>query len=291
MAILSVTETWRGQTWSDSKDGSREYERVFLVQSDDPLESPQAVRLAAGLPLPWESYPDDLAAVCVGRSARREDATRLLWTVTVNYAWSPEDENDTEDPLLREPEIDWTSNFITKPVIRDRNGNACVNSAGDYYDPPLEADVVRWIANITFNASDVPAGVKLYAGAINQSPIVIDGDAIAAERARIVGMRIGKRTTENDVSFKPVTLSIECREADDDPFDVEALDQGFRIKDGTDLKDILIEDEDGNKNRPSAPVLLDGMGGKLSDPSPTTAIFNTYEFPRRVDMTVFPGIT
>lgn len=292
--ITGVRETWRGQTWSDQYDGSREYEMVFLVLSDDPGESPQAVRGHAGIPLPGVTiYPDDAAAVCKSRSCRRSDESRQLWEVTCSFEWAPGDKDEPEDqnPLNRPPKIRWTSTLITKPVVKDRNGKACVNSAGDYFDPPLEAEFVRWTANIQFNAASVPVGIKSYAGAINSSSITIDGDAVAAERARIVGLDIGEEDSENDVTFRSVTLAVECRDEDDDPFDVEALDQGFRVKDGTQLLDILIEDEEGNKNRPSSPVLLNGFGGKLSNPSPDNAVFLTFEIPRRKDFTIFPGIS
>jgi hypothetical protein len=287
--ITSVTRVWHGETWSDEKDGSREYEELYRIISDDPQESALAVRTAPGLPLPWASYPDDPAAICTGRSARRIDASRLVWEVTAKYEWSPADDEE-ENPLLKEPDFEWSSNLFTKPAIKDRNGEAIVNSAGDYYDPPPEVDVVRWNVNCQFNSEEVPAVIKQYAGAINVSAVIIDGDPVAAERARVVALSISKRQEENDVSFRTVTLAIEVRDDDDDPFDLEMLDQGYRIKDGTELKDILIEDEDGTRNRPSSPVLLDGNGQKLDDPSPSTAVFKTYEVPRRMDLTVFPGI-
>lgn len=288
MAITACREVWRGETWSDSKDGSREYLMIFEVLSDDPLESAVTVRAHPDIPAQWSSYPDDIAALCVDRQGRRDDKSRLLWFVECKFEWTNEEE---EDPLDRTPKIRWTSQLFTKPVIKDRNGDACVNSAGDYFDPPLEADVVRWTANIQFNETSIPSNIRSYAGAINQSPITIDGEAIAAERARVIGLDISELQEENDVEFRSITLAIECRDDDDDSFDLEPLDQGFRIKDGSDLKDILIEDEDGNMNRPSAPVLLDGSGGKLSDPSPTTAVFLNFEFPRRADLSIFPGIS
>lgn len=57
------------------------------------------------------------------------------------------------------------------------------------------------------------------------------------------------------------------------------------------LKDILIEDEDGNQARPSAPVLLDGIGGKLDDANLATAKFRPFVITRKADLTTFPGIT
>lgn len=291
MSIISVSRVWHGETWSDEQDGTREFEEFYRVISDDPEESSYDVRFNAGLPVPWAAYPEDDRAICTGRSCRRPEASRLIWEVTLRYSWSPEDDEDDENPLNKEPEIEWDSSSFTKAIIKDRDGNAITNSAGDYPDPPPEDEIIRWNILLQCNVPFVPAFIRQYAGAINESTIEIDGESIAAERARIVGMKISRWQTENDVDFRTVTLNIEARDDSDDDYDLEMLDQGFRYKDGTELKDILIEDEDGTKHRPSAPILLDGNGEKLIDPSPTTAVFLIYPTKRLMDFTIFPGIS
>src|SRR5690606_12088820 len=97
----------------------------------------------------------------------------------------------------------------------------------------------------------------------------------------------------NDIEFRTVTVAVAVADDGDSSlnWDLSLLDQGFRIKDGDELKDILIEDEDGNKERPSKPVLLDGSGGQLSDPSPSTAEFLDYEVTQKLDFSIFPGIS
>lgn len=291
MSITSVTEIWSGETWSDELSGAREYDKLYRVISDNPAESAATVRSAGGIPALGAAYGADAGAFCRSRSARRIDDSRLVWEVTARF--STIENEEPADPLSREPKIRWTSQMILKPVIRDLNGDACVNSAGDYFDPPLEQEFPRWIVNIQWNATVVPTGILSYVGAINSGAIVIDGVAIAAERARVVGIDISEVQVENETAFRSITIGVEVRHADDDPFDVEALDQGYRIVDPEDPSkrvDILIEDEDGNSNRPSAPVLLDGSGGKLADPDPDNAVFITFETVPRADLTTFPGI-
>ncbi len=53
-------------------------------------------------------------------------------------------------------------------------------------------------------------------------------------------------------------------------------------------KDILITDSDGNKARPSVPVFLDGNGQVLGAAG---AVFRNFRSTRKLDLTVFPGIT
>lgn len=287
MAITAINEVWRGESFSDSKDGSREYTAIYMIHTDSEYELWSTIR--AALPLPGAAFADDSAALVTDRTGRRDEQSRFLWHAEVTYKREVQDE--VESPLDRPAKIRWTSALITKPVLRDLNGDACVNSAGDYFDPPLEAEFPRWTANIQFNAASVPVSVLQYAGAINNAPVTIDGLAVDAERARVIALDISEVQEENGIEFRSVTLAVECRDAADDSFDTLALDQGYRIKDGTDLKDILIEDEDGNKARPSAPVLLDGSGAKLADPSPGNAVFLEFEIPRRLDLTIFTGIT
>jgi len=290
MSIESVDEIWNGQTWSDERDGSREYQRVYRVISNDPQESPVTVRANGSIPTLWSAHPNDAAAICTGRTARRIDASRLVWEVTVDYAWAPTDAEDEPDPLNRDPLIRWTSQLVSKPIIKDIDGDAVVNSAGDYFDPPPEAEFPRWNVNIQWNATEVPSAILQYPGMVNSSGITIDGVSVAAERARVVGLDIGELQVENGVEYRVISVVLEVRHADDYGFDLELLDQGYRIKDGDELKDILIEDEDGNKNRPSSPVLLDGSGAKLTDPGPDTAEYLEFEVTRKGDLTVFPGI-
>lgn len=288
MAIVSVDHVWSGETWDDDVTGPRGYQALYRVVSDDPLESPQSVRTAAGLPVLGDAFPTDVSAFVRRRKARRLDSTRLVWEVDIEYEFGLEALPENDPAIIR-----WTSSLERVPAIKDINGEAIVNSAGDYFDPPPEKDLPIWTISIQFNASSIPTAIISYAGSVNDGAITIDGMSVAAEQAKIVGLDIGERQERNDIEFRTITLSIAVADDGDSSlnWDLSLLDQGFRIKDGTDLKDILIEDEDGNKNRPSCPVLLDGNGAKLTDPSPSTAVFMDYEVTQKLDFTVFPGIS
>jgi hypothetical protein len=289
MAIVSVDHVWSGETWSDDVTGPRGYEALYRVISNDPAESPQNVRAASGLPALGAAFATDASAFARRRRARRLDASRLVWEVTVTYEFGIE--QPPESPLDEPVKIRWTSSLERIPAIKDLDGEAIVNSAGDYFDPPPEKDAVGWTIVIQYNAATVPTGILGFAGAVNNAGITVDGISIATERCRVVGLDISEIQERNDIEYRTVTLSLYALDPDEDGFDLSLLDQGFRIKDGTDLKDILIEDEDGNENRPSSPVLLDGSGAKLSDPSPSTAVFMDYEVTRKKDLSAFPGIT
>lgn len=287
MAIVAVNHVWSGETWDDDLDGPRGYQSLYRVISNDPQESPQAVR--AVVPARGTAFPTDARAFARKRSARRLDDTRLVWEVTITYEFRVND--PTESPLDEPPKIRWTSSLERVPIIKDLEGKAILNSAGDYPDPPPERDMVVWTINIQFNLASVPSGIRSFAGAVNEDAISIEGETIAAERARVIGLDISDVQERNEIQFRTVTLVIAAIDDEDtDGFDLSILDQGFRVKEDGELVDILIEDEEGNKARPSSPVLLDGSGGKLTDPSPDTAVFLDFVTTRKKNLTVFPGI-
>lgn len=287
MTITSVTYVGMGDSWQDDETGYREYEQIWRVESDNPQESPVNVRLAAGLPAPYAVFPGDPAAVAKSRNATRRTDTRLMWEVSIRFEFDPEEPEDPEeDPTSRPAEIDWTSSLEVEPIFKDRDGNALVNSAGDYFDPPIEFPIARWQANVQKNVSSVPFAILDWAGAINSAPYSIDGVSIEARKSRLVSVGISKKKRENEVDFRTITLGIEFQR---DEYLLTPLDQGFRFKDGTTLKDILVADSDGAEQRPSAPVLLDGMGAVLVDPDTSTAVFLEFNPPvEEIDFSILP---
>lgn len=287
MAVTSVTHVWSGETWSDDLTGEREYQGLYRVISNVPNENPQNVRSASGLPAIGSAFDTDPGAFARRRTARRLEESRLVWEVTVDYANLSLDA-PPESPLDEPAKYRWTAGQYTRACIEDRNGDAVVNSAGDYFDPPPEVEDVRWSVNIQANVAEVPAAILNYAGAVNNAGFTVDGVSVDTGAAKIIGLDISELQERNDIEYRTITLVLEFRA---EGYDLRLLDQGFRIKDGTELKDILIEDEDGEKNRPSSPVLLDGAGAVLEDPSPTTAEYLTFEVDKRLAFSVLPGIS
>ena len=286
MTIQSVNLVWTGDSFDDDIEGGRGYQSLYRVISDDPNELASAVR--AVIPLLGTPYPDDFRAYCTKRSGRRIDETRLVWEVTVDYEFKIDEPQST--PLAEPVKFRWASGIYTKAVIKDKDGNAIVNSAGDYFDPPPEIEDVRWTVNIQANLSSIPLAILSYAGAINSDPYTIDGVPVESGKSRIIGLDIGDVQEKDDIKFRTVTMVIEFRE---EGFKLSELDQGYRRKTTDDppkLVDILIEDEEGGRNRPSAPMLLDGNGEVLSDPTPETAVFMEFDVYPEFDFTTLPGI-
>lgn len=292
MAVTSIWHVWSGETWDDDAEGARSYTELYRVTSNDPAESPQAIKAAVGGP--GTAHPTDPTAFLRSRSASRSSESRLVWEVTLTYGFDPKDPDDPVDNPLNEPtKYRWTAGAYTKPTIKDRNDDAVVNSAGDYFDPPPEVEEPRWSVNVQKNVASVPLAVLTYAGRVNSAGFTVDGVSVLAEKAKIIALDISEYQEKNDIGYRVFTYTVEFRE---EGWGLEVLDQGYRIIDPADATkrvDILVDDEETppGKQRPSVPVLLNGAGGKLANPSPTTAVFLTFPVHKTLDFTVLPGIS
>jgi len=275
MTILSANEIWSGQTGSDEKSGAVSYETEYQIISDTPTELITVV--ASVLPALGTAYAADPKATVENRSISRRSDTREVWEATVTYSYDPKDPDEYEEDPTQEPaKIRWTSSLEVEPIFKDRADKAIVNSAGDYFDPPIEYPIARWQVNVQKNVAVVPVGILDLAGSISSASYTVDGVSVEARKSRLVALEISDEQERNDITFRTITMGIEFSK---DEYLVTPLDQGYRIKDGTTLKDILIADEDGNEQRPSAPVLLDGSGAKLANPNTDNAVFLEFDPP------------
>lgn len=225
-----------------------------------------------------------------------EDPTFFVKTVTIsNYApfagWKAvvtySNEREIRDNPLDEPaRISWDGEEFQKPAVKDKNGDAILNSAGDPYDPPVMVDDTRIAATITKNVASVPEWWLSYKDAVNSDAFVLDGLPIPEGVAKLKRQSISEMQTQNDVDYYTVTLVMHFNE---DGWKATPLDAGFRrIYSGTSRELITLENEDGEKEYPPAPVPLDGSGVELADPTPDTAIYREHEVYNKKPFSVLP---
>lgn len=96
-------------------------------------------------------------------------AAVLVWNLTVRYGpWNPLEHTDTGDPVDQPPEVSIEGVTFEKAVDMDINGVPVLNSAGDYFDPPVTKDEARVVIRITKNfASFTGADVLAYSNKTN----------------------------------------------------------------------------------------------------------------------------
>ena len=259
---------WPGGRTAENNLGTRTYTRVFRLKSDNKNDGAYTVGSNASLPTIGSTHPDDSGAWC--RRLRVENTDPFAgWTVT---AESSSELELTTHPTLQPAEITWDSEQFQKVLIQDKDGDAVVNSAGDFFDPPPMIDDSRRVVTVKKNLTAVPTWILDYQDAVNSDLFSVDGVSIAVGTAKMQRVSVGIEETRNGTTFRPVTFTLHLQR---DGWTVDILDAGFREIDPTDsTQRIAISLDDGTE--PTQPALLDGSGAVLSNPSPTTAVFLTF---------------
>ena len=130
MAVISFKKIHNGRDGDD--DGkARRYTEVYRAVTNSNHDT--AVTVLAAAPAFGAVYSGDMAAFCRRRRARNESFSKRVWIVTLAYSTEREiEENPLDDPAI----ITWDTDPFQKPVVKDRDGKAHLNSAGDPFDPP-----------------------------------------------------------------------------------------------------------------------------------------------------------
>jgi len=248
--------------------GIRTYQRQFRLVTDDPDDGPYAIGSNASLPNIGSLHPEDSSAWCRELTVEN-DAPYAGWIVTANYSSERElSETPTSDPAF----VTWDSEQFQKPVIQDKDGDAVVNSAGDFFDPPAMMDDSRRVVTVQKNLTAVPTWILDYQDAVNSDSFSVDGVTIAIGTAKMQRVSVGAEDIRNGIAFRQVTFTMHLQR---DGWDMQILDAGFRrIDPGDSTKRIAISLDDGTE--PTTPALLDGSGGLLSNPTPANAVFKTF---------------
>jgi hypothetical protein len=255
--------------------GVRRYVRKFKLDADK-TDDAYTVGSNASLPKIGDSHPSDTAARCEILRVEHTDPYRG-WTVTAEYSSELQNSAGTgglnNNPTLDVAQISWGSEQFQRPLIVDKNGDAVVNSAGDPFDPPAMIDDSRRVVTVQKNLTAVPTWILDYQDAVNNDAFSVDGVSIAIGQAKMQLVTVGPVQERNGTLFRQVNFQIQFQR---DGWAVDILDAGFREKDPADsTKRIAITLDDGTD--PSTPVLLNGSGSKLDDPTPATAQFISFD--------------
>jgi hypothetical protein len=298
MAIISFKEIHHGRDGGIElkRDGGQltRYSRVFRVKTDYSGDEATVILAHASSPRIGSPYPWDATAYCQRVIPRNESFSKRVWLVTAAYS---NEREITADPLSEPAVIEWSSEQFQKIAVLDKNDEAIVNSAGDEWDPPAEMDDSRWTATIRKNVAAVPSWLFAYQDRINAAGFTLDGLAIPAEVAKMQAIRIGGQQERNGTDYRVLQITMHFRTRvttgtlDISGWTLRIMDAGFRQKvevgtTGTYEMQNIKNDGDGQKI--TAPVALDGSGLVLSDPTATTIVFLPFEVYDTADFSALP---
>ena len=237
------------------------------------------------LPQLYSPHPSWQALTARKVTASNQADSPHHYIVTVEYSSAPldkedKDKEDNPDPTTRPAVIKWNTVLYREAVEKDVDGDAILNSAGDYFDPPIERDRSNWTCNVRKNLANPPTWLLDYNNCpINSSSFTVDGVSVQARKARLSMIDIGEKQIENDVNFRTVTITLEFKK---EGWQASILDQGLKEVDGGELKPIMI---DGKSI--TSPQLLSG-GVHIDAPSPDNAEFLDYDIYDEKDFSVLP---
>lgn len=258
---------------------AREYTLVYQVVTalgDGPI----VARDAPGVPKPRApfSYAGDVdpRAYLINKRARLREAdkTARIWRVTCNYSSQPQSScaDQIQNPLTKPTE--WSGSFFQSQAIavKDKDGEAILNAAGQVYDPPPMGDdsrpTIRAVKNFPY--LDITLW-KSYKDAVNDDLWL---GVIPAREAKIQSIVWGQSYSANCTPFYPVTFDFSL---DDETYDLSLLERGFYEK--VDDKLLVIRDKNHEIKQESS--LLTSTGGLL--PSTGAPVFTGHRHYKEKD--------
>lgn len=245
---------------------------------------------SAGVPIPFVSrHPDNAQFLCKRLRGKQEQKSPLHWRIDAEYDTAPIDREDSpESPLSRPAKITWSTIKYQKAVERDREGNAILNSAGDYFDPPVMKDLSRWTVSVSKNVAAVPTDIIDYPDALNSGTFSIGGISIEQNVAKIMGISISDLQKEGDIEYYVFQYTLEFDAID--KWKCKPLQHGFycleNVFAGTPDK---IRCTDSNGKPAVSPQLLADNGTQIGLPiTPGDAKYGDYNIYHEMDFSVLP---
>jgi hypothetical protein len=231
--------------------------QTYVVASDVPEWDPVVVVETEGLPARGDPWPTDESLIVRNISPEPQPGA-MVWHVRVEWQTldRPEGGDIGPDPTTWDAEYEWTAQPMQVPAVKDKDGGAITNSAGEPPDPGIVKQSLSMTLRVTqyedtdrsSTAADVLSGVVNSAGFAGKAARTMLCVGVSIRPATVNGQRVFQE--DWSFSYKPET------------WDEEYLDQGFyQISPDDPTQRRRIVDDQGEPI--TAAVQLDGAGAPL----------------------------
>ena len=262
---------------AQNSKGIRTYTRTGLFETTSISDGEYAVGSHVSVPNIGSVHPEDSLAWCVSIQVENTNPWKG-WTVTATWDSTIE---VAENPLFEPAVIEWDGENFEEALTFDRDGYGVLNSAGDPFENAMR-ERTRRVVSVMKNVASVPSWIITSEDAVNSSAFNLDGISVPANMAKLGAPRIGRWQKRNNVSYREMSLIIKLNK---DTWKFRPLDVGYHFKTGLgDLK--RITSDDGTDV--TTPVCLDGNGLVLANPSPSNAVYGTFNTYPAYDFSVLP---
>lgn len=268
MAIYSIKEIHEGRDGEllmDSRTRTRVFRTITTDNQDNAKTVEDGIAASAFAVTLGSTYPTDTNCYCHRIRSNNAAFSKRVWVTTCEYV--------SNDPLSEPAEIDWDTEKQSKILTKDKDDVWVVNSAGFFYDPPLEVDDSRINVRVSKNVAAMPLWFPLgYKDAVNSDQFSIDGRTVAVGKAKMNSVSLSAFQNKSGIPYRKLTMSISLSETG---WDAYLLDSGFYQIDSTNVaRRVKIWADDGNE--PTQPWPLDGSGYKLANPSPANVVYRQH---------------
>jgi hypothetical protein len=249
--------------------------REFVVRDSAPLTESDVIALGPSL---GSSHPRIPGLIALSKDVAPMRPDGRAWTLRVQYDEAEPlqgQQQYQENPLLRPPQLQWSTTQFEEDFIKSVDGKAVVNSAGDYFDPPIRVQRSRWQCHYQKNVASVPTWLLNYVDAINSDSFLLGGLTISQRAAKLDAISIQGPKFENGVTYYELGYTFTfCRSGES--WQPKILDQGMYelVTSGNQTFKRRIR---YNGEPVTSPVLLDGEGKPLWPVSPESAVWLTYK--------------
>ncbi len=259
------------------KQGVVTSSRGHIFVTDAPC-SEFDVGVHANCPRVGMTHPDNPVMWCVGVSVTNH-APWAGWKAVAEYSSERE---YREDPTQEPARISWGTEQYQEVAVVDTDDNLILNSAGDFFDPPVMKDFSRRIAHVSKNVTTVPIWFQDYEDAVNSDAFTVGGMTVPVGKAKCQRTTISEVQTKNDITYYTVTMDIHLSKKG---WARKILDAGFRRSYPnpaasfnatlpTTLREFIkTKNRGGEMEYPSTPVPLDGAGSQIDEPTPQNAVY------------------
>jgi len=252
---------------------------------------------AGGTSIPGygDEHPQRSGAYCINVTPAIR--TRPVYKVTATY--EEREEQPTLDPTNESATVRWGQRRYTEVVKEDINGDPVQNSAGEWFEEPIEIELSVPQVTITRNVSTFdPEEADYFTDTVNKSDVTIAGGTVNALHAKVDSWTAAERTRAGTTYWEE-TIKISLKR---DDWDIALLDQGRRAIDATtgklgpiyrtyeesaDVDGVIAAYSGGgtpNTTPVQDPVKLDGDGHVYTEGLGTTkAVFTTLKVYERRD--------
>ena len=175
MALKSIAQA-PGTTGRIDEDFARDSTKIHLAlfdRGDDEffVLTNSGIRINTPHPSdPMQLVTGIAAELLEAQTTDQVDNTAAsLWRLTVDYGlWNPLEHSPDGNPLNMPVRFRLDFTTVNQPAWVDVDGNPIVNAAGDYYDPPVEREVLRATLTVLRNEVNVqPATLAALCNVVN----------------------------------------------------------------------------------------------------------------------------